>query len=117
MRGEDTQLSARLMDLKDLTSALAYSMKFEAEKTASEITIHARSKETEDDTGKETDDKFGSLMEALEKLVNNLAAEPNAPRQKSKMICWKCFKKGHVQRECQANYIHSGKLTCDRLVE
>ncbi|GBM16735.1 hypothetical protein AVEN_9335-1 [Araneus ventricosus] len=29
------------------------------------------------------------------------------------MSCWKCYKKGHIQRECQGNYIHPGNLTDD----
>ncbi|GBN28822.1 hypothetical protein AVEN_182226-1 [Araneus ventricosus] len=37
--------------------------------------------ETDDDTWKERDDKFESLLKALEKLVNSLAAEQNAPRR------------------------------------
>ncbi|GBO03607.1 hypothetical protein AVEN_14728-1 [Araneus ventricosus] len=91
------------MDFMDLKSALAYSTKFEPEKTASKISIHARSIETEDDTWKERDDKFESLLKALDKLVNSLAAEQNAPRQNPNVTCWKCFRKGHVQRTCKAN--------------
>ncbi|GBM52879.1 hypothetical protein AVEN_162378-1 [Araneus ventricosus] len=79
IRDKNTKLSARLMDLKDLKSALAYSMKFEAAKSASKISIQARSIETEDDTGKERDVKFESLLEELEKLANSLAAEQNTP--------------------------------------
>ncbi|GBL77213.1 hypothetical protein AVEN_12823-1 [Araneus ventricosus] len=117
IRGEETQLSTRLMDFTDLKSALAYSMKFESAKTASKISIHARSIETEDGTGKERDDKFESLLEALEKLVNSLAAEQKAPRRNPNATCWKCFKKEHVQREYQVNDVHSGKLTCVRFAE
>ncbi|GBL98641.1 hypothetical protein AVEN_19696-1 [Araneus ventricosus] len=69
------------MDFTDLKSDLAYCMKFESAKTASKISIHARSMETGDDTWKERDDKFESLLKVLEKLVNNLAAEQNAPRR------------------------------------
>ncbi|GBM23761.1 hypothetical protein AVEN_271123-1 [Araneus ventricosus] len=69
------------MDLKDLKSALEYSMKFDAEKTASKISIHARSIATEDGTGKESDDRFEFLLETLEKLVSSLPAEQKAPRQ------------------------------------
>ncbi|GBL78026.1 hypothetical protein AVEN_143336-1 [Araneus ventricosus] len=117
IRDEETQLSTRLMDFTDLKSALAYSMKFESAKTASKISIHARSMETDDDTWKERDDKFESLLKALEKLVESLAAEQNAPRRNPNLTCWKCFKKGHVQRACQVNDVHSRKLTCSRLAE
>ncbi|GBM67231.1 hypothetical protein AVEN_208940-1 [Araneus ventricosus] len=61
IRDEETQLSTRLMDFTDLKSALAYSMKFESAKTASKVSIHARSIEIEDDIWKERDDKFESL--------------------------------------------------------
>ncbi|GBM45406.1 hypothetical protein AVEN_74983-1 [Araneus ventricosus] len=105
------------MDFTDLKSAMAYSMKFESAKTASKTSIHARSIETDDDTWKERDDKFESLLKALEKFVNNLAAEQNAPRRNPNVTCWKCFKKGHVQRACQVNFVYSRKLTCGRLAE
>ncbi|GBL80056.1 hypothetical protein AVEN_29069-1 [Araneus ventricosus] len=114
---EETQLSTRLMDFTDLKSALAYSMKFESGKTASKTSRHVRSIETEDATWKERDDKFESLLKALEKLVKSLAAEQDAPRRNPNMICWKCFTKGYVQRACQANDAYSGKLTCGRLAE
>ncbi|GBL53910.1 hypothetical protein AVEN_175751-1, partial [Araneus ventricosus] len=117
IRDEETQLSTRLMDFTDLKSTLAYSMKFESAKTASKTSIHARSMETDDDTWKERDDKFESLLKALEKLVESLAAEQNAPRRNPNLTCWKCFKKGHVQRACQVNDVHSRKLTCGRLAE
>ncbi|GBL95097.1 hypothetical protein AVEN_106056-1 [Araneus ventricosus] len=117
IRDEETQLSTRLMDFTDLKSTLAYSMKFESAKTASEISIHARSMETDDDTWKERDDKFESLLKVLEKLVESLAAEQNAPRRNPNLTCWKCLKKGHVQRACQVNDVHSRKLTCGRLAE
>ncbi|GBL89931.1 hypothetical protein AVEN_51108-1 [Araneus ventricosus] len=90
-------------------------MKFESAKTASKISIKARSIETDDDTWKERDYKFESLLKALEKLVNNLAAEQSAPRRNANVTCWKCFKKGHVQRACQVNDVYSRKLTCGRL--
>ncbi|GBM87336.1 hypothetical protein AVEN_133987-1 [Araneus ventricosus] len=115
IRDKETQLSTRLMDFTDLKSALAYSMKFESAKTTSKI--HARSMETDDDTWKERDDKFESLLKALEKLVESLAAEQNAPRRNPNLTCWKCFKKGHVQRACQVNDVHSRKLTCGGLAE
>ncbi|GBM09108.1 hypothetical protein AVEN_5290-1 [Araneus ventricosus] len=117
IRDEETQLSTRLMDFTDLKSALAYSMKFVSAKTASKISIHAGSMETDDDTWKKRDDKFESLLKALEKLVESLAAEQNAPRRNPNLTCWKCFKKGHVQRACQVNDVHSRKLTCGRLAE
>ncbi|GBN71700.1 hypothetical protein AVEN_10182-1 [Araneus ventricosus] len=117
IRDEETQLSTRLMDFTDLKSALAYSMKFEYAKTTSKISIHASSMETDDDTWKERDDKFESLLKALEKLVESLAAEQNAPRRNPNLTCWKCFKKGHVQRACKVNDIHSRKLTCGGLAE
>ncbi|GBM31049.1 hypothetical protein AVEN_120255-1 [Araneus ventricosus] len=85
--------------------------------SAAEISIHARSMETDDDTWKERDDKFESLLKALEKLVESLAAEQNAPRRNPNLTCWKCFKEGHVQRACQVNDVHSRKLTCGRLAE
>ncbi|GBL82259.1 hypothetical protein AVEN_252438-1 [Araneus ventricosus] len=117
IRDEETQVSTRLMDFTDLKSALAYSIKFEFAKTASKISIHARSIETDDDTWKERDDKFESLLKAMEKLVNNLDAEQNAPRRNLNVTCWKCFKKGHVQRVCQVNDVYSRKLTCGHLAE
>ncbi|GBN57460.1 hypothetical protein AVEN_123854-1 [Araneus ventricosus] len=55
--------------------------------------------------------------EALKKLLNSLATEQNVPRRNQKLTCWKCFKKGDVQKECQENCIHLGKVTCGRLVE
>ncbi|GBM27383.1 hypothetical protein AVEN_250417-1 [Araneus ventricosus] len=96
IRDEETQLSTRLMDFTDLKSALAYSMKFESAKTTSKTSIHARSMETDDDTWKERDDKFESLWKALEKLVESLAAEQNAPRRNPNLTCWKCFKNWHI---------------------
>ncbi|GBL94800.1 hypothetical protein AVEN_27267-1 [Araneus ventricosus] len=91
-------------------------MKFESSKTASKTSIHTKSIEIEDDIWKERD-KFESLLKTLEKLVNSLAAEQNAPLRNPKVICWKCFKKGHVQRACEANDVYSGKLPCGRLLE
>ncbi|GBN31869.1 hypothetical protein AVEN_86952-1 [Araneus ventricosus] len=117
IRDEETQLSTRLMDFTDLKAGLAYSMKFESAKTTSKISIHARSMETDDDTWKERDDKFDSLLKALETLVESLATEQNAPRRNPNLTCWKCFKKGHVQRACQVNDVHSRKLTYGRLAE
>ncbi|GBL88137.1 hypothetical protein AVEN_117742-1 [Araneus ventricosus] len=105
------------MDLKDLKSAMAYIMKFESAKTASNISIHATSIETEVVTGKERDDRFEFLLEALEKLVNSLAAVQSTPRQSPNATNPKRLKKGHVKRECQSNDAHSGKLTYDLLQE
>ncbi|GBM23692.1 hypothetical protein AVEN_257610-1 [Araneus ventricosus] len=82
-----------------------------------ETQLSTRSIETEDDTWKEIDDKFESLLKPLKKLVNSLAAEQNAPQRNPNVTCWKCFKKGHVQRAFQANDAHSGKLTCGCLAE
>ncbi|GBO15996.1 hypothetical protein AVEN_16066-1 [Araneus ventricosus] len=109
-RDEETQLSTRLMDFTDLKSALAYSMKYESAKTASKISIHARSIESiikKDGAWKERDDKFESVLNALKKFVNSLAAEQNAPRRNPNVTCWKSFKKGHVQRACQVNDVYS----------
>ncbi|GBO36775.1 hypothetical protein AVEN_18351-1 [Araneus ventricosus] len=75
IRDEETQLSTRLMNLTELKSALAYSMKFESAKTATNISLHARLIETEDETWKEREDKIEYLLEVLNKLVNSLAAE------------------------------------------
>ncbi|GBM45161.1 hypothetical protein AVEN_241442-1 [Araneus ventricosus] len=57
-RDEDTQLSTRLMDFTDLKSDLAYSMKYEASKIASKISMHARPIRIEDITGKEKDENL-----------------------------------------------------------
>ncbi|GBM15615.1 hypothetical protein AVEN_95251-1 [Araneus ventricosus] len=51
IKDEDTQHATRLMDAKDLKSALTYSMKYEAAKTVSKTSRHVRSIEIEDDTG------------------------------------------------------------------
>ncbi|GBM36154.1 hypothetical protein AVEN_31353-1 [Araneus ventricosus] len=53
----------------------------------------------------------------MEKLVNSLASEQNSPQRNPKVTCWKCFKKGYVQRESQSKYINPEKLTCGRLTE
>ncbi|GBM61233.1 hypothetical protein AVEN_145411-1 [Araneus ventricosus] len=74
IRHENTQHSTRLMGAMDLKSALAYSMKYEAAKTALKTFRHVRSIEIEDGTGKEKDEKFDSLLKTLEKLLNRLAA-------------------------------------------
>ncbi|GBO18233.1 hypothetical protein AVEN_39263-1 [Araneus ventricosus] len=67
IKDEDTQLSTRVMDFTDLKSALAYNMKSEFTKTASKIFRKTRSIEIEDNTGEEKDEKFESLLRALEK--------------------------------------------------
>ncbi|GBO17628.1 hypothetical protein AVEN_186611-1 [Araneus ventricosus] len=74
IRDEDTQHATRLMDAKDLKSALAYSMKYEAAKTVSKTSRNVRSKEIEDGTLKEKDEKFDCLLETLEKLLNSHVA-------------------------------------------
>ncbi|GBM34887.1 hypothetical protein AVEN_220687-1 [Araneus ventricosus] len=103
IRDEDTQHSTRLMDAKDLKSSLAYSMKYEAARTVSKTSRHVRSMETEDHTSRERDDKFEFFFNRLEKLLNSsVAGKKNTPRRNPNVTCWKCNKKGHVQRECQA---------------
>ncbi|GBO33944.1 hypothetical protein AVEN_37502-1 [Araneus ventricosus] len=103
IRDEDTQHSTRLMDAKDLKSSLAYSMKYEAARTVSKTSRHVRSIETEDHMSRERDDKFEFFFNRLEKLLNSsVAGKKNTPRRNSDVTCWKCNKKGHVQRECQA---------------
>ncbi|GBN12015.1 hypothetical protein AVEN_216751-1 [Araneus ventricosus] len=113
IRDEDTQHATRLMYAKDLKSALAYSMKYEAAKTVSKTSRNVRSIEVEDGTGKEKDEKFDCLLKTLEKLLNShVAGKKNTPRRNPNVTCWKCNKKGHVQRECQTMY---GRLTGRRL--
>ncbi|GBM77868.1 hypothetical protein AVEN_202735-1 [Araneus ventricosus] len=103
IRDEDTQHSTRLMDAKDLKSSLAYSMKYEAARTVSKTSRHVRSKGTEDHTSTERDDKFEFFFNRLEKLLNSsVSGRKNTPRRNPNVTCWKCSKKGHVQRECQA---------------
>ncbi|GBM67676.1 hypothetical protein AVEN_236772-1 [Araneus ventricosus] len=104
IRDEDTQLSTRLMDFTDLKSALAYSMKCDASKIASKISMHERPIRIEYNAGKRKDEKFESLLGALEKLLERLAAgKKSAPRRNPNVTCWKCCKKGHVQRECPSD--------------
>ncbi|GBM51038.1 hypothetical protein AVEN_99333-1 [Araneus ventricosus] len=103
IRDEDTQHSTRLMDAKDLKSSLAYSMKYEAARSVSKTSRHVRSIETEDHMSRVRDDKFEFFFNRLEELLNSsVAGKKNAPRRNSNVTCWKCNKKGHVQRECQA---------------
>ncbi|GBL96363.1 hypothetical protein AVEN_36386-1 [Araneus ventricosus] len=66
IRDEDTQHATRLMDAKDLKSALAYSMKYEAAKTISKTSRNMRSIHIEDGTGKENDEKFDCLLKTSE---------------------------------------------------
>ncbi|GBM48211.1 hypothetical protein AVEN_72486-1 [Araneus ventricosus] len=54
IRDEDTQNATGGMDTKDLKSALAYSMKYEAAKTVSKTFRNVRSIEIEDGVGKKT---------------------------------------------------------------
>ncbi|GBN49115.1 hypothetical protein AVEN_74580-1 [Araneus ventricosus] len=90
------------MDAKDLKSALAYSMKYEAAIAVLKTSRHVRSIEIEDDISKERDDKFESLLNRLEKLFHSsIAGRKNTPRRNPIMTCWRCNKNGHVQGECQ----------------
>ncbi|GBL81193.1 Retrovirus-related Pol polyprotein from transposon 412 [Araneus ventricosus] len=115
IRDEDNQHATRLMDAKDLKSALAYSMKYEAAKTVSKTSRNVRSIEVEDGTGKEKDEKFDCLLKTLEKLLNShVAGKKNTPRRNSNMTCWKCSKKGHLQRECQTISPNREKLLYGR---
>ncbi|GBM51974.1 hypothetical protein AVEN_45880-1 [Araneus ventricosus] len=101
IRDEDTQLRTRLMDFTDLKSALAYSMKCENSKIASKVSMHARPIRIEDNAGKRKDEKFESLLGALEKFLEILAAgKKSAPRRNPNVTCWRCYKRGHVQLEC-----------------
>ncbi|GBL98277.1 hypothetical protein AVEN_174076-1 [Araneus ventricosus] len=102
IRDEDTQHATRLMDAKDLKSALAYNMKYKAAKTVSKTFRNVRSMEIEDGTGKEKDEKFDCLLKTLEKLLkSHVAGKKNTPRRNPNVTCWKCNKKEHVQRDCQ----------------
>ncbi|GBM61024.1 hypothetical protein AVEN_16537-1 [Araneus ventricosus] len=103
IRDKDTQHSTRLMDAKDLKSSLAYSMKYEAARNVSKTSRHIRSRETEDHMSGERDDKFEFFFNRLEKLLySSVSGRKNTPRRNPNVTCWKCSKKGHVQRECQA---------------
>ncbi|GFS94073.1 retrovirus-related Pol polyprotein from transposon 297 [Nephila pilipes] len=102
IRDEDTQHSTRLMDAKDLKSALAYSMKYEAARTVSKTSKHVRSLEGEDDS-KKKEDKFESLFNKLEKLLNYCITEKkNSTRRNPHVTCWQYNRKGHIQRDCKA---------------
>ncbi|GBM38979.1 hypothetical protein AVEN_166969-1 [Araneus ventricosus] len=52
------------------------------------------------------------LKSALAYRMNHVAGKKNTPRRNPNVTCWKCNKKGHVQRECQKMY---GRLTGRRL--
>ncbi|GBN05200.1 hypothetical protein AVEN_143029-1 [Araneus ventricosus] len=77
IRDEDTQHATRLMDAKELKSALAYSMKYEAPKTVSKTSRNVRSIEIEDGTEKESE-KFDCLLKTLEKLLNSCWEEEHS---------------------------------------
>ncbi|GBM97438.1 hypothetical protein AVEN_254703-1 [Araneus ventricosus] len=102
IRVEDMQHSTRLMDVEDLKSVLAYSMKYEAARTVSKTSRHFRSIEIKDDIGRERDDKFDSPLNRLEKLFNSSVAGKNTPRRNPNVTSWRCNKKEQVQRERQA---------------
>ncbi|GBM95797.1 hypothetical protein AVEN_137286-1 [Araneus ventricosus] len=90
----------RLMDFTDMKSALAYSMKYEVSTIASKISMQARPIKIEDNASKRKDEEFESLLGALEKLLDRLAAgKKNAPRRNPNVSCWRCYKKRHVQIE------------------
>ncbi|GBO34050.1 hypothetical protein AVEN_211868-1 [Araneus ventricosus] len=81
IRDEDKHHCMRLIDAKDLKSALTYSMKHDAAKTVSKTYRHVRSIEIEEDTGKGNDDKFDSLLNRLERLLNcSVDGKKNIPR-------------------------------------
>ncbi|GBM34992.1 hypothetical protein AVEN_240357-1 [Araneus ventricosus] len=99
IRDEDTQHSARLMDTKDLKSALAYSTKYEAARTVSKTSRHVRSIETEDHTSRERDDKFEFFFNRLEKLLNSsmLSGKKGISSAKLEGALLEVVKEGHVQ--------------------
>ncbi|GBL77859.1 Retrovirus-related Pol polyprotein from transposon 297, partial [Araneus ventricosus] len=116
IRDEDTQHATRLMDAKDLKSALAYSMKYEAAKTVSKTSRNVRSIEVEDGTGKDKDEKFDCLLKTLEKLLNShVAGKKNTPRRNPNVTCWKCNKKGARTEGVPDNFSQPGKLMYGRL--
>ncbi|GBM08967.1 Retrovirus-related Pol polyprotein from transposon 297 [Araneus ventricosus] len=89
IRDEDTQHSTRLMNAKDLKSALAYSMKYEAARTVSKTSRRTRSMEIEDNNSRERDDKLESLFNRLEKLLSSsVDGKKNTPQRKSSVTCW-----------------------------
>ncbi|KAF8791617.1 Retrovirus-related Pol polyprotein like [Argiope bruennichi] len=93
------------MDEKDLKSALAYSMKYEAAKTASRSPRHVGPIEIKNGTVGKSDDKFESLCNMLEKLLNSRDGEKNIHRRNPNVTCWRCNKKGHLQTECSPEAI------------
>ncbi|GBN65013.1 hypothetical protein AVEN_173984-1 [Araneus ventricosus] len=73
-------------------------MKYEAARNVSKTSRHIRSIETEDHTSREIDDKFEFFFNRLEKLLkSSVAGKKDTPRGNSKVTCYKCNKKGHVQ--------------------
>ncbi|GFS99822.1 uncharacterized protein NPIL_159621 [Nephila pilipes] len=98
IRDEDTQHSMRLMDAKDFKSVLAYSMKYEAARTVSKTSKHVRSIDLGDDS-KKKEDKFESLFNRQEKLLNNcITGKKNATRRNPNVTCWQCNRKRHLQK-------------------
>ncbi|CAL1260935.1 unnamed protein product [Larinioides sclopetarius] len=123
IRDEDTQ---QVMDVKDLKSALAYSMKYEAAKTVSKTSKHVRSIEVKDDNDKDKDDKsevFKKILKTNETLLRRL-------NKISQSSCWKekCFsakfecdvlemqQKGARTERVPGNCVQSGKLIYGRLL-
>ncbi|GBN23365.1 hypothetical protein AVEN_43980-1, partial [Araneus ventricosus] len=75
----------------------------ETARTVSKTSRHVRPVETEDHTSRERDDKFEFFFNRLEKLLNSsVSGSKNTPWRNPNVTCWKCSKKGHVQRKCQA---------------
>ncbi|GBM09856.1 hypothetical protein AVEN_215822-1 [Araneus ventricosus] len=97
IRDEDTQHSTRLMDAKDLKSALAYSTKYEAARTVAKTSRHVRSMEIEDNTGRERDVKFESLFNRLEKLFNSsVARKGNTPHVAQDIVLYHKIRKSNT---------------------
>ncbi|GBM71714.1 hypothetical protein AVEN_220659-1 [Araneus ventricosus] len=72
--------------------------------SAAEVSMHARPIRIEDNAGKRKDEKFESLLGALEKFLEILAAgKKSAPRRNPNVTCWRCYKRGHVQLECPSD--------------
>ncbi|GBO01644.1 hypothetical protein AVEN_68075-1 [Araneus ventricosus] len=95
IRDEDTQHSTRLMDGKDLKSALAYSIKYEAARTVSKTSRHVRSMEIEDNISRERDGKFESLFNRLEKLFHSsVAGKRNTSVRTRTLLAGGATKKG-----------------------